>query len=126
MPEYTIELIAVGCGDLFILLILNHQMTMKTPETEAVLGLYNETVTKDDLVLAHFARRLERERNEAREDLTQSRQKLEAIAIGLSPASMAIHCGGDCSKIPGSLANLILECGAIAASGNSRMNIVIE
>jgi len=95
---------------------------MKAPETEAVLGLYNDTVTKDDLVLAHFARRLERERNEAREDLAHAQQKLEAIAIALSPASVAIHCGGDCSKIPGSMQALILECGAIAACGNSRMN----
>lgn len=47
-------------------------MTIKTPETEAVLGLYNETVTKDDLVLAHFARRMERERNEAREMLRKA------------------------------------------------------
>ena len=88
---------------------------MKTPETEAVLGLYNDTVTKNDLVLAHFARRLERERDEAREDLERTRGKLESIAIGLSPASVAIHCGGDCSKIPGSVQTLILECGAIAA-----------
>ena len=110
------------CHERLVHPLPNYQTTMKTPETEAVLGLYNETVTKDDLVLAHFARRLERERNEVREDLAQARQKLEAIAIGLSPASMSIHCGGDCSKIPGSLTNLILECGAIAASGNSRMN----
>jgi hypothetical protein len=52
---------------------------MNTPETEAVLGLYNDTVTKDDLVLAHFARRLERERNEAREDLQHAHKKLDAI-----------------------------------------------
>lgn len=88
---------------------------MNTPETEAVIGLYNDTVTRNDLVLSDFARRLERERDESRAYLERARDRLHSIAIGLSPASVAIHCGGDCSKIPGSLSSLILECGAIAA-----------
>ena len=54
---------------------------MNTPETEAVLGLYNDNANKVDLVLAHFARRLERERDEARVDLQHAHKKTGKMAL---------------------------------------------
>jgi hypothetical protein len=42
--------------------------------------------------------------------------RMDAISVGLSPASVSMQCGGDCSKIPPNLAALILKCAEIASS----------